>query len=397
MSTYEKLIKKAKNFPSATGVYFFIGKNREILYIGRAVNLKRRILNYFQKDLDLRIAEMVETAADIKYKKTKNLLEAVILEANLIKKYWPKYNVKEKDDRSFIYIIIPKNVDFPMLKIIRGKELEKFLSKNLENKNYYIFGPYQSFALVKNALKIIRRIFPYSDCKFSGKACFNYQIGLCPGVCVGAIGKQDYQKNIKNIILLLKGERKKLLGKLKKENPEKIKALEHIQDVALIENDLRFGVYESGKNLIKRIEGYDISHFSGKETVGAMAVLIGNELDKSQYRKFIIKNVGNNDLLALEEMILRRLNHKEWQYPDLILIDGGLPQIRHIAKVFKNKNINIPIVGISKFGGDKLIFPKEMEKTTKDLLLASKNNLLKLRDEAHRFAILFGRKKRIIK
>ncbi len=377
---------KAKNFPSSPGVYFFIGKNKEILYIGRAINLKRRVSQYFQRPLDLRIKEMVESAKDLKFKKTKNLLEAIILEANLIKKYWPKYNVKDKDDRSFVYIVILKT-DYPKPIIIRGKELQKFSSSGAD-----IFGPYQSLFLIKSALKIIRRIFPYSVCRsFSGKPCFDYQIGLCPGLCIGAINKKDYQKNIRNLILFLKGERKKLSEKLKKENPEKAKTLEHIQDVALIKNEEKIG------NSVKRIEAYDISHFSGKETVGAMTVLTDGELDKSQYRKFIIKKARNNDLLALEEMILRRLNHKEWQMPDLILVDGGLLQVRHISKVFKDKNINIPIVGISKFGEDKLVFQKGVKKSIRNLIENQKDILLKLRDEAHRFAISFSRKKRAIK
>ena len=124
-----------------------------------------------------------------------------------------------------------------------------------------------------------------------------------------------------------------------------------------------------------------------------MAVLTNGELDKSQYRKFIIKKAGNNDLLALEEMILRRLNHKEWQMPNLILVDGGLPQVSYISKIFKDRNINIPIAGISKFGGDKLIFQKNIKKSIRNLIEISKNDLLKLRDESHRFAISFSRKK----
>lgn len=383
-----KFLLEAKKFPQAPGVYFFIGKNNKILYIGRAVNLKKRILNYFQKNFDPRIGEMISLVKDIKYKKTKNLLEAIILEANLIKKYWPKYNVKDKDDRSFVYIIIPKN-EYPKPFIIRGKELEKFSSTISD-----IFGPYQSFSLIKSALKIIRRIFPYGICKpFSGKACFDYQIGLCPGLCIGAISKENYQKNIRNLILFLKGENKKLFKNLKKENPDKIKALIHIQDVALIKSD-EFIVKLPKHQLLNRIEAYDISHFSGKETVGAMAVLNNGELDKSQYRKFIIKKAGNNDLLALEEMILRRFNHKEWQMPNLILVDGGLPQVRHISNIFKDKNINIPIIGISKFSGDKLIFQKNIKKSIRNLIEISKNDLLKLRDETHRFAISFSRKKR---
>ena len=191
-----KLIDQAKKLPLSPGVYFFLNKKNEILYIGRAVFLRKRVLNYFQKNIDSRVAEMIRSASNIKFKKTGTLLEAVILEANLIKKHWPKYNVKEKDNRSFIYIVIPKT-DYPKPIIVRGRELEKFPSATAK-----IFGPYQSLSLVKSALKIIRKIFPYSTClpakalakagrPFSDQPCFYYQIGLCPGLCIGAISKKE--------------------------------------------------------------------------------------------------------------------------------------------------------------------------------------------------------------
>ena len=206
----------------------FLDKYGNPLYIGRATSLRRRVLSYFQGLRDSRLEEMLSLAAKIKHYKTDNLLEAVILEANLIKKNWPKYNVREKDNRSFIYIVIPK-IDFPRPLIVRQREFQKF------SPRAKIFGPYQSLSLIKNALRIIRRIFPYSVCKVgSGKPCFDRQIGLCPGACVNKISKKDYQKNIDNIILLLNGEKKKLLKKLQRENPIARQGLKHLQDVSLI-------------------------------------------------------------------------------------------------------------------------------------------------------------------
>ncbi len=383
---------KAKKFPLSSGVYLFLDKNKNVLYVGRAISLRRRVLNYFSSNIDSRIREMVALAKSIKYLKTDSLLEAVILEANLIKKYWPKYNVKEKDDRSFIYIAIDESQDFPEPIILRGKEIDRKITA----KNFRLFGPYQSLSLVNNALKIIRRIFPYSTCK-AGHPCFYYQIGLCPGRCIGAVSKNDYRKNIKNIILLLEGKRKKLLEKLKKENPEKAKALEHIQDVALLEKNGEKNLNVELGILSGRIEGYDISHLSGKETAGAMVVFINAEPEKNQYRKFLIHSAANNDLLALEETILRRLRHKEWPLPNFILIDGGRPQVSHISKVLVREKIEIPFAGISKLAGDKLVFPKGIDKSVKKLLESRKEILLKLRDEAHRFAISFSRQKRKIK
>lgn len=383
----KKISDKIKKFPLKPGVYLFLDKKGKVLYVGRAVSLRRRVLNYAQKKLDPRIGEMVSLAKNIKFHKTDNLLEAVILEANLIKKHWPKYNVKEKDNRSFIYIVISKKDDFPKPIIIRGNEI-----KNLKFgiKNFYVFGPYQSLNVVVGALKIIRRIFPYSTClPGKGKPCFDYQIGLCSGICVNAIDKKAYKKIIDNIILLLSGKKKRLIEKLKKENPQKAEFLKHIQDVSLIVRE------ENDFQKFYRIEGYDISHFAGKETYGSMAVFIDNKSEKKDYRLFKIKDAPqNDDLRSLSEVITRRLKHFEWRLPNLILIDGGRPQISFIDKTLKILKTNIPIVGISKFAGDKLVFPTGIAKNLKELISSNKQTLLKVRDEAHRFAIKAGRRKR---
>jgi len=383
-----KLLSKAKKFPLNSGVYFFLGKKSVILYVGRAIFLRKRILNYFQKNIDSRISEMVAIAKDIKFQKTANLLEAIILEANLIKKYWPKYNIKEKDDRSFLYIIIPKG-KFSKPIIVRNRELKKFPSSSA-----HIFGPYQNYGLLKNALKIIRRIFPYSTCSInSGKPCFDYQIGLCPGACINKIAPEDYQKNINNIILLLKGDKKRLVKRLKTENPEQALALSHIQDVALIERSDFNNEKLGSKDVVKRLECYDISHLSGKEAVGSMVVFTNGLIDKSQYRLFKIKQApANDDLRALEEVISRRLNHKEWQYPDIIILDGGKPQVDYIFNFLSKHSTSIPLVGISKLQNDKLVFSKNTKKSFKDLAEINKSTFLKMREEAHRFANAFRKK-----
>ena len=369
-------IDQAKNLPLSPGVYIWLGKNNKPLYIGRATSLRRRVLQYFRKDIDPRIGEMVSLANKIKFQETDTVLEAIILEANLIKKHWPKYNVKDKDGRSFIYIVFPKT-DFPKPIVVRGRELESFPASSAK-----IFGPYQSLTLVRNALKVIRRIFPYSTCTFTGKPCFNYQTGTCPGVCVGGISKEEYQKNINNIILLLKGEKNKLLKKLAKENPAAALALKHFQDVTLISRE----EFQMGEQKFNRIEGYDISHFAGKEVYGSMVVFTNGQPDKSQYRLFKIRTVTNNDLDALKEMVERRLKHAEWPKPDLILIDGGKPQVNYIFKIIEQHQLAVPLLGISKLYGDRLVFSSNTKNTFKELAETIKRTLQGVRDEAHRFA-----------
>lgn len=367
----------AKSAPKKPGVYFWLDKKRIVLYVGRATSLKARLSQYFQKGVSSRIAEMVAVATDLRWETTDNLLEAIILEATNIKKYWPKYNIVDRDDRSFIYVVIPKK-DFTRPLIIRGHELKKFPAGSAQ-----IFGPYQSYYLLQNALRLIRRIFPYGTCKpNSGRACFDYQIGLCPGACADKISAREYKKNIDNIILLLKGEKKHLMLKLKKANPEQAKALQHLQDVSLLTRD-----EDLNEKKVSRLEGYDISHHAGKESYGSMVVFENGEANTSEYRLFKIKDApGGDDERALLEVLTRRFKHLEWPLPDLIMIDGGSPQISFLTRELAKLNISVQMVGISKFGGDKLVFSVKTKKEQRELAENIKPTLLKLREEAHRFA-----------
>ena len=386
-----------KKIPNKPGIYWF-SKKGEKIYVGKAGLLKKRIASYFRTK-DPRIFEMVGEADNVSFKKAGSVLEAVILEANAIKKYLPKYNIKEKDNRSFVYLVIPKE-DFPRPFIARGREVEKYASKN------NVFGPYQSYRILKIALNLARKIFPFGMCRPNqGKPCFDYQIGLCPGICVGAISKKDYQKNIKNLTLLFKSEHKRLFKKLKKTDPEAFYALKHVQDVALISNSkignwkLKIG------NSVQRIEGFDISHLHGSEPVGAMSVFINGEADNSKYRLFKIRNTENkfDDMAMLSEILERRFNHDEWGKPDVVLIDGGRNQITAAKNVLAKRNIFVPVIGIVKIlghsgsaaEGDKLYF-QNTKPSVKKILLTSRQVLQQVRNEAHRFAISFQRRKRKI-
>ena len=381
--------EKLKTVSKGSGVYRFLDDKKEILYIGRAINLQNRLKQYFQKNVDSRIEEMVSQAEDFLYIETSSLLEAIILEAKNIKKYWPKYNIKDRDDRSFSYLMISKKDDYPKPIIIRGRELKKFSPKNV-----WLFGPFQSQFILHQALKIVRRVFPYSTCQPScGQPCFDYQIGLCEGICLGKISVEDYRDNIKKLVLLFQGEKKQLFKLLKKENPEKIVALENLQEVALLQREK-----DLSQASLERIEGYDISHLNSKEAFSSLVVLSNGEIDKSQYRLFKISEENSgDDLRSLREALKRRLKHHEWTYPNLIFIDGGKPQIDFISNYFSENNIRIPIVGLSKYGGDKLVFAKNIPKNIKLLISSLKPDLLKLREEAHRFSLQASRRRRKIK
>jgi len=377
----KNLENKIKSSPLAPGVYIFKDKNKNIIYIGRAINLRNRLKNYLNP-VDLRIKRMTEEAVFLDIKKTNNLLEAIILESNLIKKYEPFYNVKEKDNRSFVYIVIPK-IKWSSPRIIRAREVDKYLLSDA-----FVFGPLQSYFLAKNFLLILRKIFPYSTCVTNqGKPCFHYQIGLCIGKCVGKISENDYQKLINALIDFLSNRIEKTKKFLKKYYPEKISLLNQIEDSSLIIRE------SSSFSLKQRIEAYDISHFGGKETVGSLIVFENGDFNSSSYKRFKIRNAKkNDDLSALKEMLSRRFNHSDWDFPDLILIDGGKTQVKTAEDVLENKKIKIPIVGIAKFNHDKLVFGKNIKKSIKDLLEISFETLRKIRDEAHRFANSYRKK-----
>lgn len=361
---------KIKRASGESGVYFFRNKNQEIIYIGRATNLKSRLANYLNSD-DLKTIGMTSEAADLEIKITKNLLEAIILEANLIKKYLPKYNIKEKDNRSFVYIVIPKK-DWTYPLLIRERELKKY-PPDLP-KYGFVFGPLTSYSLAKNLLLTLRKNFPWSTCSLNReRPCFHFQIGLCPGKCVGKINKIDYQKNIANLIKILSGRKK-------------IKNLK-INEAILVSNENEFE-----KNFWRRIEAFDISHFFGQETVGAMSVLLDGFLANDEYRIFKIRTAKkHDDLSAIAELISRRFKHLEWPFPDLIVIDGGKGQVNLVTKILKKLKIEIPVIGISKYAGDKLIF-SQTKKSIQPIIEMSKNKLLLLRNEAHRFANKLRRK-----
>ncbi|MEK7181202.1 MAG: excinuclease ABC subunit UvrC [Patescibacteria group bacterium] len=402
-----------QNLPPTPGVYIMKNAKGEILYIGKAVNLKRRVSSYFQKAHEYRIEKLVSQIRKIDYEKTDTGLEALILESDLIKKHQPPFNVLEKDDRSFLYVEITKE-KFPRVLLVRGKDKANSYSSNSQRltSNIY-YGPFISSSAIREAMKIIRRIFPYSTHNLktpltSGytlnpKPCFDYGLGLCPGTCVGAISQKDYAKNIKNIKLFFAGKKKKILESLKKEirvlsknlefeKAEKTKhqifALQHIQDTAFISESEVI----SPKLLVnsRRIEGYDISNISGTSAVGSMVVFMNGKPERSSYRKFKIYTVkGPDDTGMIKEILSRRLRHKEWPFPDLILIDGGGGQINAAKSALVVAGLKIPVIGIVKGPERKRndiigLAPKWIDKKV----------LIQVRDEAHRFAISYHKKLR---
>ncbi len=380
-----------KNFPETPGVYLMKNAAGSIIYVGKAGNLRRRVSSYFMRPNGSRIEQLVKTIATIDVRQTDSALEALILEADLIKKHQPIFNVREKDDKSFLYVEITKE-KFPRVLLARGKDAE----------SGYRFGPFTSASSLRAALKILRRIFPWNthpeyEIGKLARECLECQIGLCPGTCVGTIDRNAYLKNIDKLKLFFEGGKKKIIAALEKEmaassrklefeEAEKIRrqlfALQHIRDVAFI-NSEDFQLPTSNVRPL-RIEGYDISSISGTSAVGSMVVFEGSKPNKSEYRKFKIRGGNSPDDVGMITEVLERRFGNKWPLPDCILIDGGLGQVSAARRVLAKYNLTIPIVGIAKGPKRKNNFligkiPDGIKKET----------LIRVRDEAHRFALAY--------
>jgi len=421
--------KKLK-LPDSPGVYFF-KKGQKTLYIGRATSLRDRVASYFKNDLVATrgqfLVDMVEQAGSIAWEETDSVLEAIILESNLIKKHKPKYNTKEKDDRSYNYVVIT-NEEFPRVVLVRGRVLEQ-ASHSIREK----FGPYPQGSLLREALVIIRKIFPFRDEKsgaipgVSHTERFYQSIGLSPDVSAPD-AKKEYAKTIRNITLFFEGRKKALVKALntdmksyakvrefeKAENVKhKLYAINHIQDVALIKENMQTNVISSnGESIARntiRIEAYDVAHLGGGSVVGVMTVVesdgTGNGVsNKNEYRKFKLNqengkgNIGakggNDDVGGLREILSRRFGHPEWTMPDLIAVDGGIAQKNAAEKIVAETGLVIPVVSIVK---DDRHRPRDILASTpvaKKLVTEHRAAILLANAEAHRFAIAYHRRTR---
>jgi excinuclease ABC subunit C len=406
--------------PDTPGVYMFMGgRDDTILYIGKATSLRDRVRNYFSTDIATtrgpKVLTMIAEATGLQHIPTDSVLEALILEGNLIRKHQPVYNTDRKDDKSYNHVIITKE-EYPRVLLLRSKDLAQISKgssvRGLSLKDLrYIFGPYPHGTALKQALKLVRKIFPYRDTcthkqKVTAKGCFNFELGLCPGVCAGAMGKKEYQKRIRHIKLCFEGKKSKILKDLardmktyaKKHQFEKaaearnaLFSLEHIQDVSLLSRETMQESFETHTPTL-RLEAYDIAHIRGTDTVGVMTVVEDGNAKKSDYRMFRIRNaVAGSDTHALTEVLTRRFKHQEWPTPNIIIMDGGIAQKNVAERVVKSLNLkDISIVSVvkderhkpSKFLGNK--------KTIED----NKGGILLGNSEAHRFALQYHHQRR---
>jgi excinuclease ABC subunit C len=432
-----------EKIPHKPGIYMYKDERGKVLYVGKAIDLYHRVASYFNGRPDnVKTAVLVEKIRALETIVVESELEALILEANLIKKFLPLYNIRLTDDKDYLYIVVTKEL-FP--KIITGRK--KDLLSSSFAKIY--FGPFPSSRTVKTTLKQLRRIFPWcqNPPKFEsgimnhesrrGRPCFYYHLGLCPGPCVGKISPEDYHKIIQRFIKFMEGKRDELLEELTKEMEQSSKEMRfedaarvkktiqgiqyllqpnrvsnYLENPNFLEDQNRKGLDELQKALNlaefpERIECYDISNFQGTDATGSMVVLTQGEIDKSQYRKFKIKISGKpNDYAMHQEMMGRRLKHKEWTYPQVFIIDGGRGQVRAASESIKGYVLSIkgkdketaeklkaiPVFGLAK--REEWLYPPEGEVIKLPKRSLALRLVQKIRDESHRFAITYHRKLR---
>ncbi len=394
--------------------------------MGKAKNLKKRVSSYFQKQAhDEKTTLLIPLIKSISHIVVNSEIEAFLLEAELIHKHLPYFNIKMIDDKSYPYVMV-SNSDIPYVTVVRKKSI----------KQAEYFGPYPDAGSVKVVLKLLRRIFPYESVKTHPKRkCLYFHLGLCP--CVQAVPENSagYKKNIANLKRFLKGSTTQVLKSLESERDtfskteefekagEVQKQIDSIKTITQetydpfvyinqpkaqslreqTENTALFDLLVSNGVLLsklERIECFDISNFQGTNATGSMTVLLNGSAEKSEYRKFKIKKLNTpNDFAMHQEMMARRLKHPEWDFPDLFIIDGGKGQVSSVLQVLAHNGVTIPVIGIAK-KFETLVIPKLENRsllfTEVRVPLSSPaiNVVRRIRDEAHRFAVTYHRKLR---
>ncbi len=409
-----QLEKKLKKLPLTPGIYFHKNTAGEIIYIGKAANLRSRVRQYFQASRyrDHKTDLLVNEIADIDWIEVETEADALFLEAEMVRRYMPPYNILLRDDKSLLYIRIDYKSDYPTVTFIR---------RPLDDSAEY-FGPYVNSLALKKALRYLRRAFPYATSRSSGqkRASLHYHLGLDPGLEDGRTTLAVYRANLRKLMQYLKGERVALVRSIESQMKKAAKAKD-FEKAATLRNQL-FSLKELNRQVLfsdrelldaskdqalvelaellslasppRRIEGFDISHLAGSDNVAAMVVFINGVPCKTDYRKFKMRAGGNDDFAHMHEAITRRCraeNVKKWGLPDLVLIDGGKGQLAVAISALELAGFaQIPAIGLAK-RFEEIIIPKDQKFDV--IMLPQTSHLIKLlqriRDESHRFAISY--------
>ncbi|GEM_PF-857740 len=418
-----KLLELVKTFSDTPGVYLMRDRTGTVIYVGKATSLRGRVSSYFQKAHDSRIAQLVREIATIETIPTVTALEALLKEAELIKRLMPRYNVRIKDDKSYLYVKIHKahlprlqtgktrpvlkagskawlDRYYPAVELVRAREVEL-----QRDTHAWYFGPYLSGFLLRKALDAIRRVFVFRMVGgYADRPNLYFYGKQFKAPWLGGATPAEYARDLQRLRAFLRGNRVDLVRAITKEMQTaahnlsferaaslktQLDAFEHLKDIALIQEA------DEVEGEAIRIEGYDISNLNNEGIVGSMVVFVGEQPARDQYRRFRMRKLSQNDIGALVDMVTRRfVNHqKDWPLPDVILIDGGIAHLTAVKRVLMENNLSFPIVAVAK-GPQRnrldLLFDGAR-------LLDDLNLIRAIRDEAHRFAITFQRSLRVKK
>jgi excinuclease ABC subunit C len=412
--------EKLKKLPKNPGVYLYRNDKGRIIYVGKAINLKNRVSSYFKGDHDPKTIELVKHIHDIEWIIVGSEIEALLLEAELIKRYKPRYNIDWKDDKNYCYIKITKE-DFPRIYIVR---------QVVDDKADYL-GPYIDANAVRTSLKVLRKAFPFCTCTLNpDSTCLYFHLNLCHGHGTKYISKADYQANVRGLVNFLKGKQELVLVGLNKqmkkysekkqfelaaEIRDRIKALKLIRYQHVMEDkrevrlDKALDALQQVLGLADiphRIECYDISNIFGRAAVGSMVVFTDGVPDRNDYRRFEIKTVKRIDDFAMHQEVAKRRfgklltqNTKDASFskiPDLVIIDGGKGQVSSVMEIVKPLGLSTRFVGLAKRLEEVIFINETGEFETVNLEINSEEYFLvqRIRDEAHRFAITYHRNMR---
>jgi excinuclease ABC subunit C len=404
--------------PTTTGIYIFC-HDKEILYIGKSVSLKARLLSHLENaKINAKEAAIVTGANIIQCIITDSEFKALLLESQLIQKHRPKYNVRWMDDKSYLYIKVTIKDEYPKL----------YLTRKEDDKKSLYFGPFPSVQTATNVLREIRKVFPFCTQKrITRQPCFYSKIGQC-NPCPNFIDhvqdatqkrklKQQYRYNIRQVIKVLEGRTDLVLNNLYKELKKKTQQIQYEEAIQLRNRIYRLEGLIHGKKLepevlsdynrstesteqlkhilekyfphlleLERIECYDISNFQGKESTASMVVFTEGLIDKKEYRRFKIKDQSlPSDFDRMKEVLKRRFKN-DWKLPDLIVVDGGKPQVRIALQAMAESNIHIPLIGIAKHPDRLVIGAQHLPFVRPSLNNLGFNLIRAIRDESHRFA-----------
>ena len=414
--------------PTTPGVYFYYDNKGKLIYVGKASILKRRVMSYFQKQTnrDPKTTLLVSHIVRVDWLEASSEIEALFLEAEFIKRHKPIYNVRDKDDKNFIYIKISAD-KFPIISYVRRP--------NDDGAKY--FGPFVSAYNVRVAMRYLRRIYPYyTTAKGYGRqSALEYQIGVAPKPDTT---EAEYKQIIRKLRLILSGKTQSLIDKLERDIKRAAKGRQFEQAASLrneylalkaLSQKVIFGTQEtrdisvdqalsgladrlSLKGIPRRIEAYDISNFAGGDAVASMIVFTDGVPHQAQYRRFKMRTKGPNDFAMMRETLSRRFNgkHDDWPKPDLILIDGGKGQLTSALASMVEMGISIPTFGLAKKREQIVRYLQPAETTLLGdgeqdrgfewqegnfniIELPSDSQVIallqRIRDEAHRFAVTY--------